>query len=101
MFRVSALFLALTLALPGTVSAQGPDRPIRAGTYDLAITFGGGQLEATLEIGYKGDTVTADFKLGDHGSPGRAGSRSPLSAWRRPSSEFAIASVRSHSRRNA
>ena len=75
MFRVPALLLALTLALPDTVSAQGPDRPIRAGTYDLAITFGGGQLEATLEIGYKGDTVTAVLNLGDHGSPIRAGKR--------------------------
>ena len=75
MLRVSSLLLALSLVAPSTAVAQGSDRPIRAGTYDLAITFGGGNLEATLEIGYKGDTVTAVLKLGDHGSPVRAGKR--------------------------
>ena len=75
MFRVASLLIALALAAPSTAAAQGSDRPIRAGTYDLAITFGGGNLEATLEIGYKGDTVTAVLKLGDHGSPIRAGKR--------------------------
>ena len=73
MLRVASLLLALSLAAPSTAAAQGSDRPIRAGTYDLAITFGGGNLEASLEIGYKGDTVTAVLKLGDHGSPVRAG----------------------------
>ena len=75
MLRVASLLLAVSLAVPSIVAAQGPERPIRAGTYDLAITFGGGNLEATLEIGYKGDTVTAVLKLGDHGSPVRAGKR--------------------------
>lgn len=75
MLRVASLLLAISLAVPSIVAAQGPERPIRAGTYDLAITFGGGNLEATLEIGYKGDTVTAVLKLGDHGSPVRAGKR--------------------------
>jgi hypothetical protein len=75
MFRVAAVLVALTLASPGPGHAQGLDRPIRAGVYDLAITFGGGNLEATLEIGYKGDTVTAVLKLGDHDSPVRAGKR--------------------------
>jgi hypothetical protein len=75
MLRLSALFLALALFVPATGRAQAQERPIRAGMYDLAITFGGGKLEATLEIGYKGDTVTAELKLGDHDSPVRAGKR--------------------------
>ena len=75
MLRVASLLLAVSLAAPSIVAAQSTERPIRAGTYDLAITFGGGNLEATLEIGYKGDTLTAVLKLGDHGSPVRAGKR--------------------------
>jgi hypothetical protein len=69
----TALFAVACFAFP--VSAQSPDRPIRAGVYDLAIVFGGGNLEATLEIGYKGDSITAVLKLGDHESPVRAGKR--------------------------
>ena len=75
MLRVASLLLALSLAAPSVADAQGADRPIRAGTYDLAITFGGGNLAATLVIDYKGDTVTAVLSLGDHGSPVRAGKR--------------------------
>lgn len=75
MLRFATYLIALGFLAPTTVSAQGADRPIRAGIYELAITFGGGNLEATLEIGYKGDTVTAVLKLGDHGSPVRAGKR--------------------------
>jgi hypothetical protein len=73
MSRVAALLLALTFLAPDAAEAQAQNRPIRAGTYDLAITFGGGKLEATLDIGYKGDSITAVLKLGDHGSPVRAG----------------------------
>jgi hypothetical protein len=75
MSRVAALLLALTFFAPDAVGAQAQNRPIRAGTYDLAITFGGGKLEATLDIGYTGDSITAVLKLGDHGSPVRAGKR--------------------------
>lgn len=75
MFRFATCLFALALLSPNAVSAQSPDRPIRAGTWDLAITFGGGNLEATLEIGYTGDTVTAVLKLGEHDSPVRAGKR--------------------------
>ena len=75
MLRVASLLLVLSLNAPSIAEAQSADRPIRAGTYDLAITFGGGNLEATLVIGYKGDTVTAVLNLGDHGSPVRAGQR--------------------------
>lgn len=75
MLRVASLLLALSLVAPSAAAAQAADRPIRAGTWDLAITFGGGNLDAILEIAYKGDTVSADLKLGDHGSPVRAGKR--------------------------
>lgn len=75
MFRAFAFLVALSVFAPNESQGQAPDRPIRAGTWDLAITFGGGNLDATLEIAYKGDTVTADLKLGDHGSPVRAGKR--------------------------
>lgn len=75
MFRFATLLLALTFSIPGVARSQAQERPVRAGTYDLAIVFGGGNLEATLEIGYKGDTVTAALKLGDHQSPVRAGKR--------------------------
>ena len=67
------LAFCLSVFVPTLSPAQ--DQPIRAGVYDLAITFGGGNLEATLEIQYKGDTVTAALKLGDHDSPVRAGKR--------------------------
>ena len=75
MFRFTTYLFALALLAPGSIKAQATDRPIRAGTYDLAIVFGGGNLEATLEISYKGDTVTTVLKLGDHQSPVRAGKR--------------------------
>lgn len=75
MFRLLSLLFTLVLAIPATVPAQGRDQTIRAGTWDLAMVFGGGNLEATLEIGYKGDTITAKLLLGDHESPVRAGKR--------------------------
>ena len=75
MLRVASLLLVVSLAAPSIIAAQGPERPIRAGTWDLAIVFGGGNLEATLVIGYKGDTVSAVLKLADHDSPVRAGKR--------------------------
>jgi hypothetical protein len=75
MHRFATFLFALALITPASAKAQAQDRPIRAGTYDLAITFGGGNLEATLEVGYKGDTVTTVLKLGDHQSPVRAGKR--------------------------
>ena len=75
MSRFATLLLALSLVVPNVAFSQGQERPIRAGTYDLAIAFGGGNLEATMEIGYKGDTITAKLKLSDHESPIRAGKR--------------------------
>jgi hypothetical protein len=74
MFRLAATLFALSLFAP-PLSGQSQDRPIRAGIYDLAITFGGGNLEATLEIGYKGDSITTVLKLGDHDSPVKPGKR--------------------------
>lgn len=74
MFRARTVFLAALLFAAAT-PAPAQDRPIRAGVYDLAIIFGGGQLEATLEIGYRADTITATLKLADHTSPVRPGKR--------------------------
>lgn len=54
---------------------QPADTTIQAGTYDLEITYGGGLLEATLEIAYVRDSITAVLKLGDHESPVKAGAR--------------------------
>jgi hypothetical protein len=68
-----AASLALALFTPSPSAAQ--DRPIRAGIYDLSITFGGGNLAATLEIGYKGDSITTVLKLSDHDSPIKPGKR--------------------------
>jgi hypothetical protein len=68
-----AASLALSFSTPLISAAQ--DRPIRAGTYDLSITFGGGNLAATLEIGYKGDSITTVLKLSDHESPVKPGKR--------------------------
>jgi hypothetical protein len=48
---------------------------IAAGTYELSVAFGGGLLEATLEIAYVRDSMTAVLKLGDHESPVKAGAR--------------------------
>jgi hypothetical protein len=73
MLRLASFALALVFAVPAAATPGVQDRPIRTGTWDLAIVFGGGNLEATLDIGYRGDTITASLKLGDHDSPVRAG----------------------------
>lgn len=70
--RHLVLSLAITL-LPASGHAQ--DRTIRPGTYDLAVTYGGGQMAATLDIQYRRDSLVAVLKLGDHESPVRAGKR--------------------------
>lgn len=71
-FHRIALLLALAI-LPA--AAYGQDRAIRAGTYDLSVTYGGGQLAATLDIQYRRDSLVAVLKLGEHESPVRAGKR--------------------------
>lgn len=73
MLRLASFALAFAFAIPSAATPGGQDRPIRAGVWDLAIVFGGGDLEATLDISYRGDTITAALKLGDHDSPVRAG----------------------------
>lgn len=79
---LSLLAVALLTQIPGTEAraqatrtAQAADTVIQAGTYELSIAFGGGLLEATLEIGFVKDSLTAVLKLGDHGSPVKAGAR--------------------------
>lgn len=71
MLRTIPLLLALTFSTAPSAAAQ--DRPIRAGTWDLSVTYGGGLLEATLQVGYKGDTLTTSLKIGDHESPVKPG----------------------------
>jgi hypothetical protein len=76
---------ALThLAAPGAIAQSGSATPakaspadtgIQAGTYELSVTYGGGLLEATLEIAYVRDSLTAVLKLGDHESPVKPGAR--------------------------
>ena len=51
------------------------DTAIQAGTYDLAIVTGGGQIEATLEISYVRDSLTVKLLVGDHESPVKPGTR--------------------------
>jgi len=70
-----AASLLLTLALTVTPPGRAQDRPIRAGTWELMLTFGGGLLAATLDIAYRGDTLAAALRLGEHESPVRAGKR--------------------------
>jgi hypothetical protein len=71
---VRSVVVAVAVAAAGSAAgAQSQPRAIQAGTYDLSITYGGGLLDATLTIGYRGDTVTAKLKLGDHDSPVHAG----------------------------
>lgn len=75
----------MTLVCPTAAAAQAAsghpaqvaraDTVIQAGTYDLSVVFGGGLLEATLELAYVGDSMTAVLKLGDHESPVKAGAR--------------------------
>jgi hypothetical protein len=71
-FRKAAIF-AFALAVAAPAAAQ--PRAIQAGTYDLSLAYGGGIVPATMEIGYKGDSLTVSIKLGDHASPVKPGAR--------------------------
>jgi len=42
----------------------------------MSIVFGGGLLDATLELAFVHDSLTAVLKLGEHDSPVKAGKRS-------------------------
>src|SRR5688572_18942606 len=78
MIRATLLALSLasaSIAAPALSGQAAQSSSIQAGTYDLQITYGGGLLDATLEIGYKGDSITAVLKLGDHQSPVKPGKR--------------------------
>lgn len=72
MFRIATILMA---ACAFAQPLQGQGRPatatpaIRAGTYDLQITFGGGVLEGTLILGWVRDSVTATLMVGEHESP--------------------------------
>jgi hypothetical protein len=75
MIRTTLLALSFAAATAAAPVLAAQSSPIQAGTYDLQITYGGGLLDATLEIAYKGDSITAVLKLGDHQSPVKAGKR--------------------------
>ena len=75
-------FVTAIIALAAVSTAQGqttPARPagtIQPGTYDLAITFGGGIMEGELQIAsVRGDSVAMLLKVGGHDSPVRATQR--------------------------
>jgi hypothetical protein len=75
MIRATLLALSIASASAAQPGQSAQSSPIQAGTYDLRITYGGGLLDATLEIGFKGDSITAVLKLGDHQSPVKPGKR--------------------------
>lgn len=78
---ITAVAAAFLVAAPlhaqasSPASRQAADTVIQAGTYDLAITFNGGLLEATLDLTFLRDSTGVVLKLGDHQSPVKAGAR--------------------------
>lgn len=75
----TALVLATFLCTPSVLHAQAAPAAqhgapaIRPGTYDLAITFGGGVIPGSLKIGYVKDSLTAGVVVGEHESPVKPG----------------------------
>ena len=74
---VLASFLCATPAIHAQASpAASHGAPaIRPGTYDLAITFGGGVIPGSLKIGYVKDSLTAGVIVGEHESPVKPGAQ--------------------------
>jgi hypothetical protein len=72
MLRLASTLLAV-LCFATVGQAQSP--AIRAGTYDLKVTFGGGVIDGTLVLTTVGDSLDAKLKVGEHDSPVRAGAR--------------------------
>lgn len=54
-------------------AAQESVGPIRTGTYDLEILFGGGVMEGALTLTASGDSLVAALMVSNHPSPVRAG----------------------------
>lgn len=84
-----ALLLTLSPAALASAQAGAPTRasrqasgPIRAGTYDLEIVFGGGAMEGTLEVQSGSDSLVTTLHVSGHVSPAkptkRQGSRLTL-----------------------
>jgi hypothetical protein len=71
MSRIGALAVVALLTLAPTLRAQAAPTPrsIQAGTYQLAITFGGGIMPGTLTISYVRDSLRAGMVVGEHESP--------------------------------
>lgn len=63
------LSILTTLLGFATVSHAQAGSPIRPGTYDLEITFGGGTLEGTLVVSQAGDSLGTKLMVGGHDSP--------------------------------
>ncbi len=73
---LKVLSIALALLIAGDAHAQStPTTPIKPGTWDLEIVFGGGILEGRLELTTSGDSLVAKLFVSDHQSPVRAGAR--------------------------
>jgi hypothetical protein len=81
-FSLMAFIIGLVLAGVTMVQAQAPapaargsarpQSPIRPGSYDLEIAFGGGVLEGLLELTASGDSLLAKLEVGGHQSPVRS-----------------------------
>jgi hypothetical protein len=65
MFRLACILAALA----GTTAVQAQTAPIRTGTYDLEIAFGGGVLKGALTLSKTADSLAAQLQVGDHESP--------------------------------
>jgi hypothetical protein len=82
MLRAACVLATLFSATPAlhaqspaaaTHAAQAPG--IKAGTYELAITFGGGVIPGSLTIAYLRDSLTAAVIVGEHESPVKPGAQ--------------------------
>ncbi len=67
MTRVLPFLIAALTAAPALGAQATP--PIRSGTYDLEITYGGGTMEGSLEIAILHDSTAVTLRIGDHISP--------------------------------
>jgi hypothetical protein len=77
MSRIGALAVVALLTLAPALRAQSaaPTRAIQPGTYQLAITFGGGIMPGSLTISYVRDSLKAGMIVGEHESPVKTGAQ--------------------------
>jgi hypothetical protein len=74
-YFVAALLIGTTDLYAQSSTAPQAIQQIKAGTYDLEVVYGGGTLEARLDLTASGDSLIATLFVGDHQSPVRAGER--------------------------